>query len=153
MHECVITTPIGPLRLVASEAALVAVEPVDAAPSPPTHPVLAEAARELDAWFRGELRAFETPLAPAGTPFQAQVWAALARIPFGETRTYAELAASIGRPGAARAVGAANARNPLAVVIPCHRVVGADGALTGYAWGLDKKRWLLDHERRRQLSH
>lgn len=105
--------------------------------------LLVRAREELLAYFAGELREFRLPLAPSGTPFQWQVWAALAEIPYGQTRTYGELAAAIGRPGAVRAVGQANHRNPLPIVLPCHRVVGKGGALTGYAGGLALKRALL----------
>jgi methylated-DNA-[protein]-cysteine S-methyltransferase len=105
-----------------------------------------EAAEQLRAYFAGDLRDFEIPLAPHGTPFQQRVWAALREIPYGTTISYAELAATVRRPGAARAVGAANGRNPIAVVIPCHRVIGASGTLTGYGGGLDRKRLLLDLE-------
>lgn len=108
----------------------------------------ADARAQLDAYFSGRLRRFGLPLAPHGTPFQRAVWDALLQIPYGETSGYGELAARIGRPGAARAVGMANGRNPISIVVPCHRVVGAGGALTGYAGGLDAKRFLLDLERR-----
>ena len=91
---------------------------------------------------------FDVPLAPRGTGFQARVWEQLARIPFGETRSYGELARALGRPSAWRAVGAANGKNPISIVVPCHRVIAASGALTGYAGGVAAKRWLLDHERR-----
>ena len=101
---------------------------------------------QLDAYFTGEARAFDLPIALGGTPFQRAVWLQLARIPFGATLSYAELAARAGRPGAARAAGAANARNPISIVLPCHRVVGTSGALTGYAGGVARKRWLLEHE-------
>jgi methylated-DNA-[protein]-cysteine S-methyltransferase len=107
---------------------------------------LREPAEQLQAYFAGELRAFDLPLAPHGTPFQREVWSALREIPYGSTISYAELAAAVGRPDAARAVGAANGRNPIAVVIPCHRVIGASGALTGYGGGLGRKRLLLDLE-------
>jgi methylated-DNA-[protein]-cysteine S-methyltransferase len=105
------------------------------------------AAREqLDAYFNGELEHFDLPLAPEGTEFQLRVWNELQRIPYGETISYRELAERIGDPRAVRAVGLANGRNPLAIVIPCHRVIGADGSLVGYGGGLERKRWLLDHE-------
>jgi methylated-DNA-[protein]-cysteine S-methyltransferase len=109
-----------------------------------------EAAEQLRSYFAGELREFDLPLHPRGTPFQRRVWEALGEIPYGATISYAELAAAVGRPGAARAVGAANGRNPIAVVIPCHRVIGASGALTGYGGGLGRKRLLLDLERGRR---
>jgi methylated-DNA-[protein]-cysteine S-methyltransferase len=110
---------------------------------------VADARDQLLAYFAGESRAFELPLDPRGTPFQRRVWAALLRIPFAVTRSYGELARDLGVPGAARAVGRANARNPLCVILPCHRVVGSDGSLTGFAFGQPVKRWLLDHERAR----
>jgi methylated-DNA-[protein]-cysteine S-methyltransferase len=111
--------------------------------------LFAEARRQLEAYFAGERTAFELPLRLRGTPFQLQVWTALTAIPHGQTRTYRELATSLGRPAAARAVGAANGRNPFCIVVPCHRLVGAGGGLVDYAAGLDAKRWLLDHEARR----
>ena len=111
---------------------------------PPTaDPVLAEAARQLSAYFSGDLRDFDLPLRLRGTPFQTSVWQALREIPYGRTISYGELARAIDRPGAARAVGRANAQNPLAIVVPCHRVIGADGDLTGYAGGLGVKAALL----------
>lgn len=102
---------------------------------------------QLDAYFAGELTEFDVPLRPNGTGFQRLVWGGLMAIPYGETVSYGELARRIGSPSASRAVGLANSRNPISVIVPCHRVVGADGTLTGYAGGLDRKAWLLDHER------
>jgi methylated-DNA-[protein]-cysteine S-methyltransferase len=102
-----------------------------------------EVTRQLDEYFAGSRHSFDLPLAAAGTPFQCRVWDALAHIPWGATVTYAELAVRAGRPGAARAVGAAVGRNPISIVVPCHRVIGADGALTGYAGGVDRKAFLL----------
>jgi len=101
---------------------------------------------QLDAYFAGERTDFDVELRPEGTDFERQVWGALAEIPFGEIRTYGEVAAAVGRPRAARAVGAANARNPIAVIVPCHRVVAAGGGLGGYGGGVSRKRWLLDLE-------
>jgi methylated-DNA-[protein]-cysteine S-methyltransferase len=101
---------------------------------------------QLAEYFDGRRRRFDLPLKPIGTPFELAVWRALEAIPYGETISYGELAARIGRPEAARAVGVANARNPIAVIIPCHRVIGADGSLTGYGGGLERKRLLLDLE-------
>ncbi len=106
----------------------------------------ADLARQLDEYFTGERQAFDLALAAQGTPFQHQVWEAVRAIPYGERTTYADLARQLGRPGAARAVGAANACNPLPIVVPCHRVIGANGALTGYRGGLDIKRALLRRE-------
>lgn len=101
---------------------------------------------QLDAYFAGELQEFDIPLHMSGTPFQLQVWEALTEIPYGEVRSYRDIAEAIGRPTASRAVGMANGRNPVSVIVPCHRVIGASGALTGYGWGLDRKRALLDLE-------
>ena len=109
-------------------------------------PLLLEAAEQLNAYFAGELREFDLPLAPRGTPFQREVWAVVATVPYRRTSTYSEIAAAVGRPSACRAVGAANGRNPLPVIVPCHRVIGAAGALSGYGGGLDRKRSLLDLE-------
>lgn len=151
-----IDTPVGRLTLVARDAGLAAVlwpdddprrVPLASAVDDPGHPVLIAAAGELAAYFAGALTRFAVPLDPAGTAFQRQVWAALRTIPFGETRSYAAIAAQIGRPRAVRAVGAANGRNPLSIVAPCHRVIGSDGALTGFAGGLAVKRRLLAFER------
>lgn len=108
--------------------------------------VLAATCGQLDEYFAGRRTAFELPLAPRGTPFQRTVWDALVRIPHGGTRSYGELARTIGRPTHSRAVGAANGRNRIAIVIPCHRVIGSSGALTGYAAGVERKAWLLAHE-------
>ncbi|WP_242345497.1 methylated-DNA--[protein]-cysteine S-methyltransferase [Anaeromyxobacter terrae] len=152
-RELVMDSPVGRLRLVAESDALVAVYMEDqgapelAARDGRGDALLERARRQLAEWFAGERTSFDLPLRPRGTPFQLEVWRALAEIPFGETRTYGEIAARLGRPTAARAVGAANGRNPVSIVVPCHRVIGADGALTGYAGGVERKRWLLEHER------
>lgn len=111
-------------------------------------PVLRAAREELDGYFAGTLTRFTVPLAPPGTAFQHKVWDALRAVPFGETTTYAALARAIGRPGAFHPVGAAVGRNPMSLFVPCHRALGSDGSLTGYAGGLERKRWLLDHESR-----
>ena len=153
-----IATPLGPMRAVFDGPALVElafVETSTTIPATVTVPAPAPAARHLaalraalDAYFAGRAVAFDVPLAPAGTPFQRDVWRALRAIPFGATASYAEIARRIGRPQAVRAVGAANARNPIAILVPCHRVIGADGSLTGYAGGLERKRALLALEAR-----
>jgi methylated-DNA-[protein]-cysteine S-methyltransferase len=109
---------------------------------------LAGAADQLAAYFAGELTTFELPLHPVGTDFQLAVWAALRHIPYGQTRSYGDIARAIDRPSAVRAVGLANGRNPISIIVPCHRVIGADGSLTGYGGGLGRKRFLLDLERR-----
>lgn len=153
--ESRVESPIGELRLVASDDALVGVYLPDHLRGPPAgsgdavrgHPVMEEARDQLRAWFAGRRTTFDLPLRPRGTPFQLSVWRALGEIPYGETSSYRELAVAVGQPSAARAVGAANARNPLSIVVPCHRVIGARGELTGYAGGVERKRWLLEHER------
>lgn len=109
----------------------------------PVSPVLAQAAAQLAEYFAGQRQSFTVPLAPRGTPFQQEVWRALCAIPYGQTRSYGQLAAALGRPSAARAVGGACRRNPIWLMIPCHRVVGASGSLTGYAGGLERKKALL----------
>jgi methylated-DNA-[protein]-cysteine S-methyltransferase len=148
MDETIIRSPFGSLRLRARAGALAELAFVDAAPAdPPAGGVLAEASAQLDAYFAGARSAFDLPLAPVGTPFHRRVWELVAAIDHGETASYGQLAARLGAPGAARAVGAANARNPIAIVIPCHRVVGARGALTGYAYGVERKAGLLALER------
>ena len=111
-------------------------------------PLLTETARQLSAYFDGRLRQFDLPLDPAGTPFRKKVWQALRAIPYGQTRTYKEIALQVDSPRASRAVGQANHFNPVMILIPCHRVIGADGRLTGYAYGTDVKQFLLDLERR-----
>lgn len=151
MRYCTLTTPIGELLLTADDdGALTAVH------LPGRHgdtdgwerddELLADARRQLTEYFAGERTTFDLPLRPAGAPFQLRVWDALLRIPYGETASYGEIARELGHPTAARAVGAANGRNPLAIVVPCHRVIGSNGSLTGYAGGLECKRALLDLE-------
>jgi methylated-DNA-[protein]-cysteine S-methyltransferase len=143
----VVPSPLGPLTLTAVGGALTAIDfgaPAGFADgAPAAGPVLAEAARQLDAYFAGDLREFSLTLRPSGTPFQLSVWGALREIPYAETATYGDLARSVGRPTAARAVGRANGQNPLPIVVPCHRVIGTDGTLTGYAGGLSIKQALL----------
>lgn len=143
-------SPVGTLYLYAAADQLVGLYLHDRAAPPATEqrsPVLVRAAAQLAEYFAGRRTAFDLALAPGGTSFQARVWRALARIPYGETRSYGALARSIGRPAASRAVGAANGRNPISIIIPCHRLIGSSGELTGYGGGLAAKRWLLDHER------
>jgi len=165
-----VDSPLGPVTLVAADGGLAGLY-LDTQRHPPTADelgdedvtsscledgngtsspnvaVLAEAARQLTAYFDGRLTEFDVPLALAGTPFQQAVWAALQRVPYGETVSYRELAEQIGRPTAARAVGMANGRNPVAIIVPCHRVVGTGGGLVGYGGGVDRKRRLLEFER------
>jgi methylated-DNA-[protein]-cysteine S-methyltransferase len=144
-----IDSPIGPLGLYADGDELVGLELPGRDPLPAREqrtPVLDRAATQLAEYFAGKRRAFDLPLAPRGTGFQERVWRALVAIPFGVTCSYGDLAQTIGRPSASRAVGAANGKNPIAIIVPCHRVIGANGTLTGYGGGLPIKRWLLDHE-------
>ena len=153
-----VPSPLGALRLCAREGALVGVYFEGHRPPPRfapdalarvDEPVLVQARAELAEYLAGARTRFEVPIAiEHGTPFERAVWSALTTIPHGERISYAELARRIDRPRAVRAVGAANGRNPLSIVLPCHRVVGAGGALTGYAGGLERKAWLLDHEAR-----
>ncbi len=154
----VLDTTIGPMTVVAENEAITGVYMDDARHLPPDdrfgHPdagdslVLREAARQLREYFAGERTSFDLPLAAEGTPFQRKVWDALRAIPYGETTSYGALAAKLGRPDACRAVGLANGRNPISIVVPCHRVVGASGALTGYGGGIERKRFLLELEHR-----
>ena len=148
-------SPVGLLRLYATEGALTGIylenhkgAPELTASERGDLPVLLAARRQLEEYFAGERVSFELPLEPEGTPFQQTVWKALREIPLGDTWSYAQLARHVGRAGAARAVGSANGKNPLSIVVPCHRVVGTDGKLTGYAGGVNAKRWLLEHEQR-----
>jgi methylated-DNA-[protein]-cysteine S-methyltransferase len=142
-----VPTPVGELLLVAVDGALVRAhfapyEEPASAPSP-DEPVLVEAARQLAEHFAGERTSFDLPLAPPGTAFQHRVWDELRRVPYGTTVTYGQIAARLGDPRCVRAVGLANGRNPIAVVVPCHRVIGSDGKLRGYAGGIQRKQRLL----------
>jgi methylated-DNA-[protein]-cysteine S-methyltransferase len=155
-HSKTIWSPVGELTLVADEGGLAAIlwendKPdrvrLDALNEKPDHPVLVETERQLNEYFAGARRSFDVPLSFAGTDFQKRVWAALLAIPFGETRSYGEIADELGAPGASRAVGAANGRNPISIIAPCHRVVGSTGKLTGFAGRLEANAFLLDLER------
>jgi len=154
-HYKLVSTPVGELKLVASERGLAGIlwkndDPHGTRFLPQTrdeaHPILIEAERQLREYFAGGRRCFTLPLDFVGTEFQKKVWNALVAIPFGETRSYSEIARQIGHPQAVRAVGAANGRNPISIVAPCHRVIGANGKLTGFAGGLEVKAFLLDLE-------
>lgn len=157
--HAVIESPIGPLTLIAQDGRLAGVhmevtryEPdattLGTAVAADADAVLAAAATQLRAYFGGELTSFDLPLTLEGTQFQRTVWASLQAIPYGETISYGQLARRIGQPSAFRAVGLANGRNPVAIVVPCHRVIGADGSLTGYGGGMDRKQFLLRLEQR-----
>ncbi|MBI6546698.1 MAG: methylated-DNA--[protein]-cysteine S-methyltransferase [Cyanobacteria bacterium NC_groundwater_1444_Ag_S-0.65um_54_12] len=162
LASAIVNSPLGRIRLFAKDGSLCGLYLDGQTIMPPARscndcqpgseckklgdPVLELAAIQLEEYFAGRRQSFDLPLQAVGTPFQQAVWNALRTIPFGVTRSYAEIAQAIGRPTATRAVGAANGRNPLSVIVPCHRVIGADGSLTGYGGGLEFKRWLLDFE-------
>jgi methylated-DNA-[protein]-cysteine S-methyltransferase len=148
-------SPVGPLKLVASDKALVAILWHPDSPrrvrlsdlvAQDRHPVLLETERQLGEYFSGKRKSFSIALDMRGTPFQKDVWGALLAIPFGETRSYGQLAKQLGNPRATRAVGAANGRNPVSIIVPCHRVIGSSGKLTGFAGGLEVKARLLSLE-------
>lgn len=155
-HSCTtLDSPVGKLSLIATDRALVALVwrtegharvPFDLAVEKPRHPVLRETARQLKEYFAGKRRTFDLELEFRGTEFQRSVWAALLTIPYGETRTYGQIAEQVGNPTAVRAVGAANGRNPISIIAPCHRVIGLSGNLTGFGGGLDAKAHLLSLE-------
>ncbi|MEV7565783.1 methylated-DNA--[protein]-cysteine S-methyltransferase [Streptomyces tanashiensis] len=153
IQHTVVDSPYDPLTLVAVDGVLSRVHmtgqrhrPAEETFGEPDPRPFGEAIRQLDAYFAGELTEFDLPLNLIGTPFQLRVWEGLLRIPYGETRTYGELAEELGNPGASRAVGLANGKNPVSIIVPCHRVVGAGGSLTGYGGGLDRKQRLLAFE-------
>ncbi|HEX3090402.1 MAG TPA: methylated-DNA--[protein]-cysteine S-methyltransferase [Ilumatobacteraceae bacterium] len=162
VHTVTMDSPVGPLRLVASERGMRAIlwgaEDVERVASinadelvEGTTPILEQAVSELEEYFDGTRREFDMPLDPVGTPFQQSAWMILRTIPYGQTISYGQQALQLGDPNKARAVGAANGKNPLSIVVPCHRVIGSTGHLTGFAAGLDVKSWLLDHERQPRL--
>ncbi|MFF0079003.1 methylated-DNA--[protein]-cysteine S-methyltransferase [Streptomyces canus] len=153
-QHTVIDSPYGPLTLVADDGVLCGLYMTDQRHRPPEETFgepddgwCKEAQDQLTAYFEGELKEFNLEVSLHGTAFQRRVWEQLRRIPHGETRTYGELADALGNPKASRAVGLANGRNPIGIIVPCHRVVGADGSLTGYGGGLERKQRLLDFER------
>ena len=148
-----IDSPIGPLTLLASDGELTGLYMDDQryAPDAPQtwksdRSAFGDAVAQLNAYFAKELQEFDLPLRPSGSPFHLAVWNELTRIPYGQSTSYGDVARRVGTPSAYRAVGRANGRNPIAIVIPCHRVIGSNGSLTGYGGGLDRKRWLLSHE-------
>jgi methylated-DNA-[protein]-cysteine S-methyltransferase len=149
-------SPVGVITLAGRDGVLTHLRMDDQAHAPTDQPswepdadAYEDAVEQLDAYFAGELTTFDLELSLEGTPFQREVWAALQEIPYGETWSYGQLADRIGKPGAARAVGLANGRNPIGIIVPCHRVIGADGSLTGYGGGLPRKQLLLQLERER----
>lgn len=145
-------SPIGELLLTRNETGLTGLFMISGRHAPPSvdgvrdPAAFRDASAQLAAYFAAELTEFDLPLAPTGSPFQLEVWAALRTIPYGETRSYLDIARQIGRPSGPRAVGLANGRNPISIIVPCHRVIGANGSLTGYGGGLENKRTLLDLE-------
>ncbi len=151
-QSTIFETPLGLALLTFDDECVIGLTLVDQETEPfdlsstAKHPIGTEVERQLTEYFAGERCEFDLPLAPVGTPFQREVWSALGRIPFGETRSYGEIAHELGRPKASRAVGAANGQNPIWIIVPCHRVIGANGSLTGYAGGLSVKDALLRHE-------
>lgn len=146
-YSATMESPIGPLLLTCSDAGLTSLQMGARAEREQDHPLLQRARLQLEEFFAGERREFDLPLEPQGTEFQRAVWEQLRAIPFAETASYGQVAARVGRPKASRAVGAANGANPIAIIVPCHRVIGADGSLTGFGGGLQRKQWLLQHER------
>jgi methylated-DNA-[protein]-cysteine S-methyltransferase len=151
--ERIVESPVGKLKIESDERSVTGIWLNARGTVTPGRPegVLAELERQLEAYFSGALKTFDLPLAPRGTPFQLEVWSALQSIPYGSTCSYSDIARKIGRADAVRAVGAANGQNPIPIVIPCHRVIGANGSLTGFGGGLPMKKWLLAHERGGQL--
>ncbi|MGO8965079.1 methylated-DNA--[protein]-cysteine S-methyltransferase [Mycobacterium sp.] len=153
-----IDSPIGPLALAGRGRVLTNLRMVDQTYEPnhndwvPDDRAFPDAVEQLEAYFAGERTDFDLELSLAGSEFQRRVWQALLTIPYGETRSYGQVAEQVGATGAARAVGLANGRNPIAIIVPCHRVIGASGSLTGYGGGLDRKRSLLELESRRQSA-
>ena len=143
MSFCVIASPVGRLRIDADNTGICGVNRTEEALCSPEEPLLADCARQLAEYFSGARRVFDLPLHPVGTTFRMKVWTELQQIPYGQTITYGELARRVGNAGGARAVGGANHHNPISIIIPCHRVIGADGSLIGYGGGLDMKEALL----------
>lgn len=151
MISAIHDSPVGKLTLYSDGAALTGIEfeepkyPLEPAPRGDDK-IIALTRRELDAYFAGKLKAFSVALKPSGTPFQQKVWMALRKIPYGATRSYGQQAQAIGAPNASRAVGLANGKNPIPIIVPCHRVIGASGSLTGFGGGIPRKKYLLDLE-------
>lgn len=148
-----VDSPLGRIRLVGRDEVLTGLYLADHDRCPPPHAAsvadehaFEEARLQLAEYFAGDRKEFSVAIELSGSAFQVEVWNALRAIPFGATASYRDIALAVGRPAAIRAVGAANGRNPISIIVPCHRVIGADGSLTGYGWGVDRKAWLLAHE-------
>jgi len=158
LFQSTLQTPLGDFALIGGDAGLRALLPIERVGQfempikSGAHPILDEAANQLSKYFEGTLREFSVPLDLRGTSFQNRAWLALQNIPYGQTRSYGEQAKYLESPNAARAVGAANGRNPIWIIVPCHRIIGASGSLTGYAGGFERKRWLLDWERQNAVQ-
>lgn len=157
LFQSTFQTPLGNFILIGGDAGLRMLLPVDRVKfdvrvESGVHPILEVAAQQLSKYFEGTLREFSVPLDLRGTSFQNRAWLALQNIPYGQTRSYGEQAKYLESPNAARAVGAANGRNPIWIIVPCHRIIGASGSLTGYAGGFERKRWLLDWERQNAVQ-
>jgi methylated-DNA-[protein]-cysteine S-methyltransferase len=156
----IVDSPIGKLRLAAEDGVLTGLYMDGARHGPIGDEAWVEddslfgtVVAQLEAYFAGELTTFDVPLRTSGTKFQEQVWGGLREIPYAATWSYGQLATRVGNPKASRAVGLANGRNPISIIVPCHRVIGANGSLTGYGGGLDRKAWLLEHEARHAANH
>lgn len=152
LSKLTVKTPIGLLEITATDEAIVGVKPANhgenVAGDAVANDLVQKCRVELEEYFAGKRKNFDLPLAGEGTDFQKQVWEQLQRIPYGETRTYGEIAKIMGRPKASRAIGMANHNNPILILVPCHRVIGADGSLTGYAAGIEAKKYLLEFEKK-----
>lgn len=154
MKQLQFATPLGPLVVTANAKGIESVlfRDLSEAPDHSNDSLLQDCKAQFDAYFKGTLQRFDLPLAAVGTEFQQAVWQQLSKIPFAELRSYSHIAQALNNPKAVRAVGAANGRNPLTIIVPCHRVIGANGTLTGYAGGLERKDWLLKHEQNTALA-
>ncbi len=153
-YSLTLETPIGLLKITANDKAIIAIKPIEVEKnrslSEDANELVKKCAQELKEYFAGQCTNFDLPLAPKGTDFQEQVWQTLQKIPYGETRTYGEVAQMMGKPKAARAIGMANHTNPILILIPCHRVIGVNGSLTGYAAGIENKKYLLELEKSKE---
>ena len=145
-YQDALETPLGKMQVTANQSAVTSIHFVDSVLAPKASAITDQAKRQLQEYFAGDRKIFDLPLAATGTDFQKQVWQALSRIAYGETGSYSDIANMISNPKAVRAVGAANGKNPMTIVVPCHRIIGRNGSLTGYASGTKRKAWLLNHE-------
>ncbi|MCP8968889.1 methylated-DNA--[protein]-cysteine S-methyltransferase [Ectobacillus ponti] len=146
MYQSYYKSELGWIEIKGTESGIAAVEFVENPGTEQFHPIVEQAKTELDEYFKKQRTAFTVPLCAAGTPFQKQAWDALCTVPFGETASYADMAVKVGNPKAVRAIGGANNKNPISIIVPCHRIIGKNGKLVGYGGGLWRKEWLLKHE-------